>query len=82
MIPSDRMIRIVSVSEDVDGYLNIFLVPDYEKTLIMQFPYGFVVDERDDNHVRQIVIPLLKGHDIQKQINDLLLETNKKRFDV
>ena len=48
--------------------------------LITRFTYGSVVDEIDDNHVRQIAIPLLKNHTIQKKINDLALEANEKRY--
>ncbi len=53
----------------------------YGYHLITRFTYGSVVDEIDDNHVRQIAIPLLKNKDIQKQINDLALEANEKRYE-
>lgn len=79
-IPSDHIIRIVPASKDIAGYLNIFLASDYGKTLITRFTYGSVVDEIDDNHVRQTAIPLLKNHEIQKKINDLALEANEKRY--
>lgn len=42
---------------------------------------GSVVDEIDDNHVRAIPVLLLKDHDTQKQINDLALEANQKRYE-
>lgn len=80
-IPSDHIIRIVPASKDIAGYLNIFLASDYGKTLITRFTYGSVVDEIDDNHVRQIAVPLLENHDVQKQINDLALEANEKRYE-
>lgn len=51
------------------------------KTLITRFTYGSVVDEIDDNHVRQIAIPLLKNSEIQQKINDLALEANEKRYE-
>ena len=38
------------------------------------------MDEIDDNHVRQIQIPILKNQDIQKQVNDLALQANEKRY--
>ena len=53
---------------------------DYGYELIKRFTYGSVVDEIDDNHVRQIQIPILKNQDIQKQINDLALQANEKRY--
>ena len=79
-IPSDHIIRVIPASKDVAGYLNIFLASDYGKALITRFTYGSVVDEIDDNHVRQIAIPLLKNHEVQKRINDLALESNEKRY--
>lgn len=79
-IPSDHIIRVIPANKDIAGYLNIFLASDYGKVLITRFTYGSVVDEIDDNHVRQIAIPLLKNHTVQKKINDLALEANEKRY--
>ena len=80
-IPSDHIIRVVPATKDIAGYLNIFLASDYGFQLITRFTYGSVVDEIDDNHVRAIPVPLLKNHDVQKQINDLALEANQKRYE-
>lgn len=79
-IPSDHIIRVIPANKDIAGYLNIFLASDYGKVLITRFTYGSVVGEIDDNHVRQIAIPLLKNHTVQKKINDLALEANEKRY--
>lgn len=78
---SQHIIRIIPASKDIAGYLNIFLASDYGKALITRFTYGSVVDEIDDNHVRQIAIPLLKNHEVQKKINDRALEANEKRYE-
>lgn len=59
----------------------MFLSSDYGYQLITRYTYGSVVDEIDDNHVRQIAIPILKDKDVQKQINDLALEANAKRYE-
>ena len=40
-----------------------------------------MVDEIDDDHVRQIPIPLLRNKDVQQQINALALESNAKRYE-
>lgn len=80
-IPSDHIIRVVPANKDIAGYLNIFLASEYGFKLITRFTYGSVVDEIDDNHVRAIPVPLLKNHDVQKQINDLALEANQKRYE-
>jgi type I restriction enzyme S subunit len=79
-VPSDHIIRVVPADKNIAGYLNIFLASDYGKAIITRFTYGSVVDEIDDNHVRQIAVPLLKNREIQKQINNLALEANEKRY--
>ena len=78
---NQHIIRVVPANKDIAGYLNIFLASDYGFQLITRFTYGSVVDEIDDNHVRAISVPLLKDHDVQKQINDLALEANQKRYE-
>lgn len=79
-IPSDHIIRVIPANNGIAGYLNIFLSSEYGQQLITHFTYGSVVDEIDDNHVRQIVIPLLKNAKAQKEINDLALQANEKRY--
>lgn len=78
---NQHIIRVIPANEEIAGYLNVFLSSDYGYQLITRFTYGSVVDEIDDNHVRQIAIPLLKDHAVQKRINDLALEANKKRYE-
>lgn len=80
-IPSDHIIRAVPANKDIAGYLYIFLASDYGRTLITRYTYGSVVDEIDDDHVRQIPIPLLRNQDVQQQINSLALESNTKRYE-
>ena len=71
----------ILLSEDICGYVHVFLSTDYGKTLIKRFVYGGVVDAVEPQHIKQIPIPLLKRHDIQSKINDLALEANKKRYE-
>lgn len=80
-VASEHIIRIIPASEDIAGYLNIFLASEYGYQLITRFTCGSVVDEIDDNHVRQIVVPLLKNKDVQDHINTLALDANKKRYE-
>ena len=80
-IPSDHIIRIVPTSDDMAGYLYIFLASDYAQPLIRRFTYGSVVDEIDDHHVRRIAVPLLKDRAAQKKINDLAMAANAKRYE-
>jgi type I restriction enzyme S subunit len=79
-IPSDHIIRVVPAHKDIAGYLSIFLGSDYGYPLITHYTYGSVVDEIDDTHVASIPFPLLKNAAVQKQINDLALEANEKRY--
>lgn len=78
---NQHIIRVVPANKGIAGYLNIFLGSEYGYYLITRYTYGSVVDEIDDNHVRQIEIPLLKNKEVQKRINDLALEANEKRYE-
>lgn len=80
-IPSDHIIRVIPAEKEIAGYLFIFLASDYGHQLITRYTYGSVVDEIDDDHVRQIPIPLLRNQYVQDQINALALEANKKRYE-
>ena len=80
-VASEHIIRIIPASNEIAGYISVFLSSDYGYQLITHFTYGSVVDEIDDNHVREIPFPLLKNKELQKQINDLALLANKKRFE-
>jgi len=80
-IPSDHIIRVVPASEDIAGYLSVFLASDYGYQLITHYTYGSVVDEIDDTHVSSIPFPLLKNADIQRRINELALEASEKRYE-
>ncbi len=57
------------------------MASDYGYQLIVHRTYGSVVDEIDDNHVREIPIPLLKDPVTQQQINHLALGANEKRYE-
>lgn len=78
---NQHIIRVVPASKEIAGYINVFLLSDYGYELITHYTYGSVVDEIDDNHVRQIPIPLLKNKSIQDKINSLALLANQKRYE-
>ena len=77
---NQHIIRVVPASKEMAGYISVFLSSDYGYELITRYTYGSVVDEIDDNHVRDIAFPLLKDKDKQAQINALALEANEKRY--
>lgn len=80
-VPSDHIIRVVPANKDIAGYLSVFLASDYGYRLITHYTYGSVVDEIDDTHVSSIPFPILKDADVQKQINELALKANEKRYE-
>ena len=77
---SQHIIRVVPANSDIAGYISVFLGSDYGYPLITHYTYGSVVDEIDDTHVASIPFPLLKNAAVQKQINDLALKANEKRY--
>ena len=78
---SQHIIRIIPASDDVAGYLSVFLSTDYGRELIRRNTYGAVVDEIDDEHVREVPVPLLKNVAAQEKINSFALAANEKRFE-
>ena len=80
-VASEDIIRIVPASNDIAGYLYIYLFSEYGAELIERYAYGSVISHVDDTHIRQIPIPLLKNHGAQQEINALALEANKKRYE-
>lgn len=78
---SEHIIRVIPASKEIAGYLNIFLSSRCGRALITHYTYGSVVDEIDDNQVREIPVPILKDPSVQKRINDLALEAKDKRYE-
>lgn len=76
---SDNMMQILS-NKDVCGYLYVFLNSEYGKALIQRFTYGGVVDAIEPFHIQSVEVPILRNQDVQKQINDLALQANEKRY--
>lgn len=77
---NQHVLRIVPANEDLAGYLYIFLQSKYGYYLITKYTYGSVIDEIDDNQIGEIPIPILKDEKKQKEINDLAIEANQKRY--
>lgn len=76
---SQNSIRIVPNSNDIAGYIYIFLNSDYGKVLSKRETYGAVIDMIDPSNAGQIPIPILKNKSAMKKINDLALKANKLR---
>ena len=76
---NQHIIRLEPSSEEIAGYLYAWLASVYAYPLIVRFCYGAVIDEINDKQVSQITVPLLRDCNIQKLINDKVLEANQKR---
>ena len=78
-IPNEHIIRIVPVDHNIAGYLHAWLSSDYAYPLITRYIHGAVIDEINVEQVSEIVVPLLSNENTQREINDTVLEANRKR---
>ena len=78
-IPNEHIIRVVPIGDKIAGYLYAWLSSDYAYPLITRYIHGAVIDEINDMQVSEISVPLLRDEDLQKEINDTVLEANRKR---
>lgn len=78
---NQHIIRVVPASDEIAGYLSVFLSSEYGYPLITRFTYGSVVDEINASHVAQIPFPILSDKPIQDEINQLALKANSLRYE-
>lgn len=78
---SQNVLKLIPASNEIAGYLYIYLNSDYGKMLVRGQTYGSVVNMIDDRSLSSVQIPLLKCKKTQEKINELALEANKKRYD-
>ena len=76
---NQHIIRVVPANVEIAGYLYAWLSSDYAYPLITRYTHGAVIDEINDGQVSEISVPLLQNEDLQREINDLVLEANRKR---
>ena len=76
---NQHIIRVVPTNDEIAGYLYAWLSSDYAYPLVTRYIYGAVVDEINDVQVSEISVPLLQNQDMQRKINDTVLEANRKR---
>ena len=76
---NQHIIRVVPPNDEIAGYLYAWLSSDYAYPLITRYIHGAVIDEINDVQVSEISLPLLQNEDIQRQINETVLEANRKR---
>ena len=73
------IIRLVPANKEISGYLYAWLSSDYARELIHKFAYGAVVRHLEKGHISQVSVPLLRDENVQREINDTVLEANRKR---
>ena len=78
-IPNEHIIRVVPIDDKIAGYLYAWLLSDYAYPLITRYIHGAVIDEINDEQVSEIIVPLLHDENVQREINDTILEANRKR---
>lgn len=76
------IIRLVPASREISGYLYAWLSSDYAYELIHRFAYGAVVRHLEKEHISQVSVPLLRDEDMRQEINNTVLEANRKRTEV
>ncbi|MYK17659.1 restriction endonuclease subunit S [Candidatus Poribacteria bacterium] len=78
---NQHIIRVVPPNDGIAGYLYAWLSSDYAYPLITRYVHGAVIDEINDWQVSEIAVPLLRDENVQRQINDTVLEANRKRME-
>ena len=76
---TDDIIRLVPTNDEISGYLCAWLSSEYGRELIHRFAYGAVVRHLEKEHISQVNVPLLGDENAQREINDTVLEANRKR---
>lgn len=71
----------LSPTENLAGYVYIWLQSIYASEIIKSFSYGAVVMHIEKFHLESVPVPLLKNLAAQEKINSLALAANEKRFE-
>ena len=76
---TDNIISLVPISNSIAGYLYTWLSSDYGQELLHRFVCGSVVSYLEKEHILKVSFPLLHDENTQREINDTVLEANRKR---
>lgn len=77
---SEHLLRVNPVSDDVAGYLFVWLNSQWALPLIQRHTYGSVIFEITEYHLADVAVPLVE-QSIMAEINQLALSANKLRTD-
>lgn len=76
---SDDIIRVIPSSDDLAGYLYVWLSSEYGRALICRQEFGAVIKHIDTKCLSSIEVPVIKDRDVIKQINDYALKAGHLR---
>lgn len=76
---SQHILRVVPASDDIAGYLYVWLSSEWAKPLILRHSYGAVIDEIDDSQLSSVPVPLLPDPATLAGINRLALTASALR---
>ncbi len=74
------IIRVVP-TDNMGGFIYIWLQSEFASKLIKAHSYGSVVTHIEKEHLSSIPIPLLKSQSAQREINTLALGASGKRYE-
>ncbi|NOI77920.1 restriction endonuclease subunit S [Vibrio coralliilyticus] len=75
---SEHIIRITPKDHVTAGYLYAWLSTSYGVEMIKRHTYGAVVDEIDDYHVSEVLVPILSDSEVE-EIGNLVVRANTLR---
>lgn len=76
---SDNLIQIIPTSENIAGYLFVFLSTEFGKLLMTRYNYGGVIDVLESSHLANVPIPILKNEAVQFEINNKAIKAIQLR---
>lgn len=77
-IASEDLIRVLP-KRNMEGYIYCFLASDYGQALIKRYAFGSVQDHIDCDQVSHFLIPRLADKQMEREINQKVIDCNKLR---
>ena len=78
---SDDIIRVIPASDDIAGYVYVWLSSEWGRELMRRYKHGAVIEHIEVEHVGYVPFPILRDKGIQERINSLALEANSRRYE-
>ena len=78
---SDDIIRVIPASDDIAGYVYVWLSSEWGRELMRRYKHGAVIEHIEVEHVGYVPFPILRDKGIQERVNSLALEANSRRYE-